>query len=138
MRPYSKLLHQSAHPQKASAAVASQTAVADDMDAKVNVLQFDEETGAQLNEQVTFEKTSDKDSVCIEVPWKEWHEQNLDMGATQADKASVLMLMENIHSRWEASSVNVEIMLRNGKLSVVAGAKAEKHAIMLPPCVPNK
>ena len=61
---------QSAHPQKASAAVASQTAVADDMDAKVNVLQFDEETGAQLNAQVTFEKTSDKDSVCIEVPWK--------------------------------------------------------------------
>ena len=61
---------QSAHPQKASAAVATQTAVANDMDAKMNVLQFDEETGAQLNAQVTFEKTLDKDSVCIEVPWK--------------------------------------------------------------------
>ena len=35
---------QSADPQNASAAVASQTAVADDMDAKVNVLKFDEET----------------------------------------------------------------------------------------------
>ena len=125
---------QSAHPQKASAAVASQTAVADDMDAKVNVSQFDEETGAQLNAQVIFEKKSDKESVCIEVPWNKWHEQNLDMGATQSDKASVLILMENIHSRLDASSVNVKIMLRSGKhpkwLSVVAGAKVENNAMM--------
>ena len=57
------------------------------------------------------------------------------MGATRADKAGVLMLMENIHSRLDACSVNVKIMLRSGKQSVVAGAKVEKNAMMLPPCI---
>ena len=126
-----------AQSQTAVAADTSQTAVAGDTNAKVSVLRFDEKTGVMLNEQVRFESET-KTSIHIEVPWKEWHEQNQCLGATQADKASVLMLLENIHHRWDPSSVDVKIMLRDGKISVVAVSKVKKNAIILPPCIPNK
>ena len=126
-----------AQPHTAEAASTSPTAVAADTEAKVNLLQFNEKTGERLNTQVQF-ANPEKKSIHMQIPWKDWHEQNLCMGATQADKASVLTLLQNIHHRWDPSSVDVNLMLRDGKISVVAGSKVKKNAIMLPPCVPNK
>ena len=123
--------------QTAVAAGTSQTAVEADTNAKVSVLRFEERTGVMRNEQVKFESCA-KTSIHIELPWKEWHEQNASLGATQADKASALVLLENIHHRWDVSSVDVKIMLDDGKPSVVAGSKVKTNAIMLPPCIPNK
>ena len=60
---------ENALPQTASAASASQTAVAADTNAAVSVLHFDEKTGVQLNQQVRFENQT-KTSIHIEVPWK--------------------------------------------------------------------
>ena len=118
-----------AQPQTAEAASTSQTAVAADTEAKVSVLKFNQETGQMLNEQVQFAKAENK-SIHIEIPWKDWHEQNQCMGAAQADKASVLMLLQNIHHRWSPSSVDVKLMLRDGKISVVAGSKVKTNTIM--------
>ena len=90
-----------------------------------------------LNQQVSFE-TAVRQKIHIEVPWKQWHEANPNMSALAADKASVVMLLDTIYSRWDTSAVHINFMLREGKLSVFATAKFPKGKLLLPPCVPKR
>ena len=112
-------------------AVAAATTLAGESNAKVRVLQFDEKTGVLLQKQVTFDEQDRSRGQTIEAPWKLWHEQNLNMGAKHADKACVITMLENIHRKWDVSSVDVKIMLKGDKSGttkalVVAGAKVKK------------
>ena len=105
--------------------------------AAVEVLEFDQRTGKMLKQQVSFEQAVSK-AAPIELPWKSWHEANLFMAATHADKAAVVTMLENIHCRWSVSAIDVKIMFLEGKTSVVAGAIIKKNTLMLPPCVPKQ
>ena len=91
-----------------------QTAVAatsDETKAKVAVLEFDETTGKRLNQQVSFEKAIARATAPIDVPWKCWHNENLDVAETAADKAAIVAMLENIHRRWDVSAVQVQMMM---------------------------
>ena len=106
--------------------------------AKVEVLQFEQKTGRQLNEQVDFDQAKTVKASPIEIPWKSWHEQNQTMATRDADKAAVVTMLENIHRRWDVSAVDVKIMSLDGKTSVVAGAHMQARTVMLPPCIPKQ
>ena len=67
-----------------------------------------------LNEQVSFEQADSGDASPIEVPWTSWHEGNHLNFATHADKAAVVTMLENIHRRWNVSTVDVKVMFLNG------------------------
>ena len=111
-------------------AVAAETTAAqkpttsDETKAKVAVLEFDEKTGQLLNQQVSFEKADVRNkATSIEIPWKGWHEANLNMAAITADKTAIVMMLETIHRRWDVSAVNVQMKMNSaGKISLVAGA----------------
>ena len=65
----------------------------------VEVLTFDEATGAQLREQVDFAlaaETTEESSK--ELPWQQWHQANHDMGAVEADKASAVAVLQSLHA----------------------------------------
>ena len=57
------------------------------------------------------------------------------MGATHADKACAVAMLENIHSRWDVSAVDVKVMLRDGKAFVAVATNVKTKTILLPPCV---
>jgi hypothetical protein len=59
------------------------------------------------------------------------------IAAVAADKAAVVCMLENIHRRWDVSTVDVEVMLLDGKASVVAGADIPNKTIMLPRASPD-
>ena len=120
----------------AQTAVASATTQAGESNAKVEVLQFDEKTGVLLKKQVTFDEQDRSRGETIEAPWKSWHEQHLNMGAKQADKACVVTMLENIHRKWDVSTVDVKIMLKGDKSGatkalVVAGAKVKQKCTLV-------
>ena len=52
------------------------------------------------------------------------------IAAVGADKDAVVCMLENIHRRWDVSTVDVKVMLLDGKASVVAGADIKKKTIM--------
>ena len=134
-----------------AAALLDQTAVAagqpqgdptplGETQAKVEVLQFDQKTGAMLNRQVEFKDTgSTTKTPPIVLPWKSWHEEQKDMALDDSDKASIVTLLENIHRQWDISDVNVEILRSDSNItSVTAGANMQVRALMLPPCIPKQ
>ena len=118
---------------------AATTQAADDGEtkAKVEVLELNEKTEKIRNAQVSFEKSISKASP-IEVRWKAWHEQNQFMGATHADKACVIGMLENIHSRWDVSAGDVKVMLRDGKAFAVAATSVTKGPSCYPPASPKQ
>jgi len=103
------------------------------------VMQFDQETGMLLNEQVSFDaKTSQKPaSSAIELPWKSWLNEHRDTMSTAADKAAIVAMMDNFHRGWDAAAVDVQIMSAAGKVYVLAGANMTANSLLLPACVPH-
>ena len=72
--------------------------------AEVEVLRFDEKTGQMQNVQVQFSTQQKAKEAAIEVLWMQWHEQNLAMGAKDADKACVAAMLQNIHAHFNVYS----------------------------------
>ena len=107
--------------------------------ANVEVLQFDQKTGVMLNKQVEFAAPTTDKAKPIPLPWKSWHEAQPNMALDDADKASVVTTLENIHRLWDISDVKLEVFFREGtKTSVTAEANMQARALMLPPCVPKQ
>ena len=59
------------------------------------------------------------------------------MAETNAEKATIVAMMENIHRRWDTSAADVKIMSLDNKPSVVAGANLQAWGLLLPPCIPK-
>ena len=105
------------------------------------IINFDEETGAQLNTQVEFErKVECKDRTSIQLPWRLWRESDGAMGVDEADQAAAVAVLHNVHEGFDVSSQSVEIWQRtcDSHPHVVATAKLAANAILLPPCVPKQ
>ena len=124
------------------AAVAAETtpqqAVASgEMQAAVNVLEFDKTTGQLVNTQVTFDNKNDVKKLPIELPWKDWYNEHLDLGMVLADKAAIVTMLESVHRQWDVSAIPVQMMSAVGKIYLVAGADMPAKSLMLPACVPK-
>ena len=103
-------------------------------------MEFDEKAGQLLNQQVSFEQQkATARAALIEVPWKCWYNENLNVAATAADKAAIVNMLESIHRRWDASAVGVQMILNSTdkKISVVASANMPAKSLYLPACVPR-
>ena len=48
------------------------------------------------------------------------------MAATDADRAAVTVMMENVHREWDVSAAHVKIMSLEGKQKVIATANIWK------------
>ena len=126
-------------------AATSGAATSGETEAKVAVLQFDENTGELLNEQVTFEQKGVGKKAPIEVPCKNWYTEHLDVGQTIADKAAIVTMLESLHRGWDVSTVEVQMMNAGanmpakwgGKIYLVAGANMPAKSLLLPACVPR-
>ena len=125
------LVDQTAVAAQTTSAVAAGSAEAH---ASVKVLAFDPESGNLLTEQVTFENKKDVKKQPIELPWKAWYQQHVDVGQTLVDKAAIASMLENLHRQWDVSAVEVQMMSDAGKIYLVAGADMPATSLMLPAC----
>ena len=103
------------------AAVAAQTtsavaAVSGKAHASVKVLAFDPHSGNLLTEQVTFYNKKDVKKLSVEMPWKVWHQEHVNVGRTLADKSAIALMLENLHRQWAASGVEVEMVSSANKI----------------------
>ena len=93
-----------------------------------------------MNQQVSFEQQkATARAAPIEVPWKCWYNEYLNVAATAADKAAIVNMLETIHRRWDASAVGVQMILNSTdkQISVVASANMPAKSLYLPACVPR-
>jgi hypothetical protein len=105
------------------------------------VIRFDEKTGEQLNPQVNFEITSThtrSNATPVTLPWRAWRESNASLGASEADRASAVAALQNIHENYDMTDVPIELLTAADKISVVTTGKVKKGTIRLPPCVPKQ
>ena len=65
------------------------------------VIQFDELSGKQLNEQVSFPADVRVENKYAKLPWREWHSgSGSTMGALQADKAAAVAALQCVHTEF--------------------------------------
>ena len=117
------------------------TANNDAMKCAPAVIRFDEKTGEQLNKQVNFEITSThkrSNATPVKLPWRAWRENNASLGASEADRASAVAALQNIHENYDMTDVPIELLTAADKISVVTTGKVKKGTIRLPPCVPKQ
>lgn len=105
----------------------------------VEVLTFDEATGAQLREQVDFALPAEKtEESSMELPWQQWHKESLDMGAVETDKACAVAVLQALHAHVDVTTEKVNIMQDNGgTVHVYATADIPEKTIAFPPCIPR-
>ena len=103
------------------------------------IIKFDEKTGAQINKQVEFPKQEKKKSMPYNMPWRQWRQTaRASQGALEADKASAVAALHNLHESFSVEDEPIEIMNIGGKISVVTSDKVAKEIIWLPPCIPKQ
>ena len=71
------------------------------------VIQFDEITGAQLNQQVDFpapapqEKARKQEQPPVKLPWRQWlSETGSSLGDKEADKAAAVAVLNSLHANF--------------------------------------
>ena len=106
--------------------------------ASVDVLKFDEDIGAQLTSQVQFpvDVEATKEPPVI-LPWRHWHQHNRNMGELEADKASAVAVLHGLHSMFDVTAQQVDVMQEGTRVFVVAVADIAENCVSLPPCLPR-
>ena len=104
------------------------------------VVTFDEATGVVLNQQRQFEKTTDKKTGRVNVPWREWRNDHggKDIANGAADKACAIKVLHCIHERFAVDKEPINVWQLNGHNSVTAIHKTRIRGIMIPPCIPKQ
>jgi len=106
------------------------------------VIRFDETTGAQLNEQIEFhidDGAEERKPTPITLPHDFWHQNNACLGALEADKASAVAALHNLHEQLNISNYPLAIQtMSNCKSMLVTTSPCEAKSIVLPPCVPKQ
>lgn len=124
-------------------AARMQTAVGTSLPIAPTVIRFNEESGVQLNSQIEFTApgvTPADNLAPTELPWQSWHKNNVSMGALEADRASAVAALHNLHESFDIDKCPIAIHCSNNlsDIRVVATRKVEAHSIWLPPCVPKQ
>ena len=102
------------------------------------VLQFHEQSGKQLNTQLTFPEEVKQKEAPIKLPWREWWSRSRSFGVAEADKAAAVAVLHHLHERLDMSSQPIQCWQREKVNVVVASEKVEANAILLPPCIPKQ
>ena len=128
------------YTQCGQAEAAKQEDPGDDiMKAAPAVIRFDEATGQQLNSQVAFDEVQKKQAgPPIILPWRTWHQSKVSMGTLEADKASAVAALHNLHQSVDYHKMPIEVIEVNGSVRVVTNEKVTKNSIYLPPCTPRQ
>ena len=72
------------------------------------------------------------------LPWQQWHKENHDMGAVEADKASAVAVLHTLHAYVDVTAEKVKIMQdKGGNVRVYATADIPAKTIAFPPCIPR-
>ena len=93
------------------------------------MLTFDEKTRRQLNMQLDLPDEEKAKEAAIELPWRQWLEENRTMDAKDADKASAVVVLHNIHEHFNLLAQKVDVKQSNESLFVVASADARREAL---------
>ena len=72
------------------------------------------------------------------LPWREWYQHNVELGALEADQASAVAVLHNLHESFDITLQPIEIMCLNKEAFVVAKTDCPPNLICLPPCVPKQ
>jgi hypothetical protein len=103
------------------------------------VIQFDEATGQQKNQQEHFAARKETAEAKIKLPWKDWYNDiGSNLGHVEAEKASAVAVLHGIHKRFDVSKERVEVWSLKGRTSVTASEAVAPHTIYLPPCNPKQ
>ena len=109
------------------------------------VIQFDEITGAQLNQQIDFPELQEKAAVDNKLPWRQWRSQGgSSLGDKEADKAAAVAVLNSLHANFAVDLEPIEMWQqaghgdKAGRSYVTATRIASPGEIMLPPCVPKQ
>ncbi len=94
--------------------------------------------GSQLNLQLEFPEAVIIKEAPIKLPWRAWRLHSESLGAMEADKASAVAALHNLHEKYDVSSEPIECWQLEKVNCVVATKKVEANAIWLPPCVPKQ
>ena len=118
------------------------TAVAAKAKAKANsevvVMEYNEETGQKLNQQLNFDKDGKQSAQTVKLPWRDWYkDRQHDMGALAADKNATVAMLHSLHERFDMVSQSVDVLLTDKQVSAVATAAVKAGDIALPPCNPK-
>ena len=101
------------------------------------VLQFDEASGSQLNQQVDFDVHIPENEP-IQLPWQVWRSHTDTLGADAADQASAVAVLHNLHEGYNYAKQKIDLWQHERSTYVVATGACEAKAILLPPCVPKQ
>jgi hypothetical protein len=103
------------------------------------IIRYDQVTGLQLNTQTQCPTpvTTPVDEKKQLLPWQEWREAHLDMGALEADKAAAVAVMHDLHYGWKVEA-GIRMEYVDKEVRVIATADIAEGAVMLPLCVPKQ
>ena len=102
------------------------------------VIQFDEITGAQLNQQLDFPAQASMATV-VKLPWRQWRSGiGSSLGDTEAYKSSAVAVLNSLHVNFAVDLEPIELWQHKGSNYVTATCIAKPGDIMLPPCVPKQ
>ena len=114
----------------------------DEPNSAPTVIHFDEQSGAQLNQQLEFpgaEKINKKErDPPVVLPCREWRRQHESMGAVEADESSAVVVLHSLHETFDVESQPIELFHKDQQNYVTATCQVEANAIWLPPCVPKQ
>ena len=73
------------------------------------------------------------------MPWYQWRQTaRAAQGALEADKASAVAALHNLHESFSVEDDQISIMNLGGKSSVVTTDNVAEEIMWLPPCIPNQ
>ena len=107
---------------------------------KPKLIQFNEETGEALDQQIAFKmvKEEQKRTYTASLPWRECRQAHPNRGGTQADNAVAFALLQQVHAMYAVEKLPIDIEFdAKGRIRVIATEDIEMGALMIPPTSTN-
>ncbi len=108
----------------------------------VRIMEMDESTGKPKASQVEFEdrdRQGQGDELKpVGLPWRDWIVDNKVLGCVESDKAATVVCMHSIHENFDVVSQQIDVLLTDARISVVALAAVAEKGLRLPPCIPKQ
>ena len=108
----------------------------------VRIMEMDESTGKPKASQVEFEdrdRQGQGDELKpVGLPWRDWIVDNKVLGCVESDKAATVVCMHSIHENFDVVSQQIDVLLTDTRISVVALAAVAEKGLRLPPCIPKQ
>ena len=110
----------------------------------VRIMEMDESTGKPKASQVEFEdrdrqgQGDELKQSSVGLPWRDWIVDNKVLGCVESDKAATVVCMHSIHENFDVVSQQIDVLLTDTRISVVALAAVAEKGLRLPPCIPKQ